>query len=291
VVLTLSSGGKKSGSNVKGATNDCGRNRESVYDARNIDKDNAPGRPIPVPSDPSRQKRPEEELMEAKAEAELYLDLFSHDIRNLTQIGVGYIELALESSNIDEMRSLIAKALDAMQDTAHIIDNVRKLQDARDGNFEMKPVNLCTVLADLPLQSITSDKRDVKINIQTCPLGLVTANEMITDIFSNLINNSIRHSDPEKPLTINIKIDRIKEMGVDSLLCAVDDNGPGISDWVKDRIFQRFQPGEIKTHGKGLGLHIAKTLVEDYGGKMWVEDRVSGDYTQGARFVVVLPAA
>jgi signal transduction histidine kinase len=39
----------------------------------------------------------------------------------------------------------------------------------------------------------------------------------------------------------------------------------------------------------GLGLYIVKTLVESYGGRVWVEDRVAGDHTKGARFVVMLP--
>lgn len=79
--------------------------------------------------------------------------------------------------------------------------------------------------------------------------------------------------------------------GTDSIRCTIEDNGPGISNWAKDKIFIRFQSGYTKAHGKGLGLHLAKTLVGDYGGKLWVEDRVSGDYALGARFVVVLPAA
>ncbi len=123
------------------------------------------------------------------------------------------------------------------------------------------------------------------------PNCIVIANELVTDVFSNLINNSIKHSDPDKPLNIDIRLDRIKEKGIDYLRCIVEDNGPGISNWVKDKIFMRFQRGDTKAHGKGLGLHIARTLVEDYGGKIWVEDRVSGDYSKGARFVVVLPAA
>jgi signal transduction histidine kinase len=55
---------------------------------------------------------------------------------------------------------------------------------------------------------------------------------------------------------------------------------------VKGKLFYRFQRGVTKAHGKGLGLYLARTLVEGYHGKVWVEDRVSGDHTKGARFVV-----
>lgn len=42
--------------------------------------------------------------------------------------------------------------------------------------------------------------------------------------------------------------------------------------------------------GMGLGLYLVKTLVESYNGEVWVEDRVNGDHTKGARFMVTLPA-
>jgi signal transduction histidine kinase len=73
-------------------------------------------------------------------------------------------------------------------------------------------------------------------------------------------------------------------------LCSVEDTGPGIPDWIKDKLFTRFQRGDTTAHGKGLGLYLVKMLVESYKGAIWVEDRFSGDYTKGARFVVMLPA-
>jgi len=242
-------------------------------------------------TDITARKMSEDELRDAKAQAELYLDLMGHDIRNLAQIAIGYLELALETEDPEEIKGLLAKPLESLQDTAQIIDNVRKLQSTRHANEEIAPVNLCQILADLQSRYETSAMRQVTINLKTVPRCTIIANDLVTDVFSNLINNSIKHSDPDKPLIVDIRVDRIKEKGVDYLRCIVEDNGPGISNWVKDKIFMRFQRGDTKAHGKGLGLHIAKTLVEDYGGKMWVEDRVPGDYARGARFVVVLPAA
>jgi PAS domain S-box-containing protein len=237
------------------------------------------------------RKMSEDELRDAKAQAELYLDLMGHDIRNLAQIAIGYLELALESDDPDEIKELLVKPLESLQDTAQIIDNVRKLQSTRHANEVIQPVNLCQVLSDLQARYTSTSVRHVNINLKTVPNCMVIGNELVTDVFSNLINNSIKHSDPDKPLVIDIRMDRIREKGIDYLRCIVEDNGPGISNWVKDKIFMRFQRGDTKAHGKGLGLHIARTLVEDYGGKIWVEDRVSGDYSKGARFVVVLPAA
>jgi signal transduction histidine kinase len=49
--------------------------------------------------------------------------------------------------------------------------------------------------------------------------------------------------------------------------------------------------GNSGAKGMGLGLYLVKSLAESYGGRVWVEDRVPGDHTQGAKFVVMLPVA
>jgi signal transduction histidine kinase len=124
--------------------------------------------------------------------------------------------------------------------------------------------------------------------VETC---LVMADELIRDVFSNLIDNAIKHARTDRPLEIGIGLSGMKEMGKDYFVIVVEDNGPGIPDNVKYRLFKRYQRGETKADGKGLGLYIVRTLVQNYGGRAWAEDRVPGDYTKGSRFVVVLPAA
>jgi K+-sensing histidine kinase KdpD len=71
----------------------------------------------------------------------------------------------------------------------------------------------------------------------------------------------------------------------------VEDNGPGIPDTQKKELFDQVSCEGTKTKGKGLGLCLVKALVDVFRGKVRVEDRVAGDHTKGARFVVLLPAA
>lgn len=60
---------------------------------------------------------------------------------------------------------------------------------------------------------------------------------------------------------------------------------------MEEKIFNRLQRGETKARGMGLGLYLVKSLVDSYHGRVWVEDRLPGDYTKGSRFVVIRPAA
>jgi signal transduction histidine kinase len=73
-------------------------------------------------------------------------------------------------------------------------------------------------------------------------------------------------------------------------MVSVEDNGRGIPDDFKRQIFNRMLKGTAKAKGMGLGLYLVRTLVNSYGGRVWVEDRVPGDHTKGAKFVVMLPA-
>lgn len=240
------------------------------------------------------REKVEKALEEAKGQAELYLDLMGHDINNLNQIGIGYLELAMQTESLEEAKSLLEKPLEVMRSASEIISNVRKIKqitENKDKNTNGPHiVNLCEVLPRLKERYANVSGRNITINLTMPPICFVKANDLIKDVFSNLLDNAIKHSDPQKPLIINVKLELRREKQKSYYLCMVDDNGSGIPDWVKDKIFERFQRGTTKAHGKGLGLYLVKKLVHDYHGSVWVEDRVPGDYSRGTKFTIMLPA-
>jgi|AGTN01.2.fsa_nt_gi PAS domain S-box/PAS domain S-box len=241
--------------------------------------------------DVTERMKKEAELASAKRQAELYLDLLGHDINNINMIAMGFLEVALESFELsDEEREFLEKPLDALRGSTKLIENVRKLQMLEEGGLKCRKIDLCDVLAKLVADYSSVPGRSVAIRFQPIPGCYVLANDLIQDVFSNLIGNAIKHSDPCKPLAIDIGLEPITMKGVEYYQIAIEDNGPGIPDAFKNRLFMRFQRGQTKASGKGLGLYLVRTLISDFHGKIWVEDRVPGDYTQGTKFVVMLPA-
>ena len=241
------------------------------------------------------RKRSEEELKIAKAQAELYLDLMGHDINNMNQSAMGFLELALETLEMDgnigpDGKILIEKPLQAINNSSRLIENVRKLQRLMTDGIKNRPVDLYGLFNELRGMNFHSKDHDVIINVEHIPHYVVDGSELLRDVFFNLINNAVKHSMPDRPVTVNVSAERIDEDGRVFYRCEVEDDGPGIPDDMKTRLFHRFQRGKTHAHGKGLGLYLVRVLVESYHGKVRVEDRVPGDHTRGARFVVILPA-
>jgi signal transduction histidine kinase len=108
-------------------------------------------------------------------------------------------------------------------------------------------------------------------------------------VFMNVIVNSIKHS--TGPLTIWINLDRDHIDTLEYYRTVIEDNGPGIPDDMKEKVFNRLQRGTTNSIGSGLGLHLVKTLVESMGGMVKVEDRIPEESTCGSRFVILLPAS
>ena len=231
----------------------------------------------------------EEALIESRSRAELYLDLMGHDINNMHQIAMGYLELAQRALVLDESdRELIDKPREVMQRSAKLIENVRKLQKVQKGEIKDGVVDLSEVLTRVIGEYRALSGGQITYDNDTGP-HRVLANELLYDVFTNLVGNAIKHSNGAD-VNISVSVDTIRETDKKYYKVSVEDNGPGVPEDMKVKIFNRLQRGETKVRGMGLGLYLVKSLVDSYHGRVWVEDRVSGDHTKGSRFVVILPA-
>jgi len=115
----------------------------------------------------------------------------------------------------------------------------------------------------------------------------IRANELIEDAFQNILNNAVRHN-KNKKVEISIKITSVIVDGKEYLKFEFMDNGVGISDEWKKAIFLGYNEANALCR-IGLGLSLVKTIIESYKGRIWVEDRVKGDYSRGSNVVLLIP--
>ena len=109
----------------------------------------------------------------------------------------------------------------------------------------------------------------------------------VSEVIYTLIDNATKYSSPGS--SIRIGADRLN----DQLLISVEDEGRGIPTELRDRVFDKFfraiRDGDISTQepsGTGMGLAIAKGIVEAHDGRIWIEDKLNG---KGTRVVFTLP--
>lgn len=142
-----------------------------------------------------------------------------------------------------------------------------------------KKINLNTLLTD----AVNKIKPPDNIEIAVDSMPTVTCEyDHISQVFQNLLSNAIMFMDKPKGL---IKVGCV-EQG-DFWKFYVCDNGPGIDQKHFDRIFKIFQtlPKKDQIPSAGIGLAIAKKIIELYGGKIWIESRLG----TGSTFFFTLP--
>ena len=114
----------------------------------------------------------------------------------------------------------------------------------------------------------------------------VFADDLLPEVFTNLIGNAVKHGGPGVEVTV-----AVEERDDEAIIVTVADTGPGVDDNAKTTIFFRFEQENSRRGSQGLGLSICRILVARYGGKIWVEDRVPGRPEEGAAFRFTLKKA
>ena len=216
--------------------------------------------------------------IQMKEREEFLHSLLRHDVGNKNQIIDGYLRMMRDHDLPDEVEELIEKTERAVMDSTEIIDKVRKLRKIGEEE-EVEEIELSSIVDKaFSRHDIHLQDNGINVEMEEC-CGKVKGGPLLEEMFSNFIENAIRHSDCDKLRFYS----KIKE---DECIVTVEDDGSGISDDVKDKIFEKgFRSGE--TAGTGLGLYMVKEIAKSYGGNVEVKDSDLG----GARFEVRLKKA
>ena len=229
------------------------------------------------------EKRIEQEVIRAREEAEFYLDLMSHDINNKNQVAILSAQMLMLDDTLNEQqKEIIGRIYSSVDESSRIIKNVKKLQRIKLDELKVYMIDLDDMIKNVVSEYTTAATKDLKIDYLPIKVD-VYANDLLREVFTNLIDNAIKYSGDS--VKIDIRVEEIDE----DVRILLEDNGKGIDDELKERIFERLARGKETVKGSGLGLYVVSFLMASYGGSIRVEDRVKGDYSQGARFVISIP--
>jgi len=153
----------------------------------------------------------------------------------------------------------------------------------------MFPASLCILDKSITFLRNIFQNKDVNIQLNLPNEKLfLQANELLQDVFENILINAVRYNE-SSTFEIIIKISKTEENGIKYGKMEIIDNGIGIEDVRKEKIFQRSYTKDKNVRGMGLGLSLVYKIIKSYKGKIWVENRVIHDYSQGSNFIVLIP--
>ncbi len=235
---------------------------------------------------------------EARDEAELqvrlkddFLATLSHELRTPLNAVLGWLSILQQDETVpDEARNTVAIIERNATMQAKLIEDLLDMTRLMTGNIrlEMGVVDLAAVL-EMTVEAIrpTAEAKKVSIalHMEAPSCTVVGDARRLQQVFWNLIHNGVKFTPPGGRVDV-----RAQDMA-DAMAIGVTDTGRGISQTFLPHVFERFRQEDASTtresFGLGLGLSIARHLVELHGGSIEASSAGAG---AGATFRVVLPA-
>jgi len=236
--------------------------------------------------DITERKRSEFDLKRSNEELERFAYVASHDLQEPLRMVASYVQLLGKrykgklDADADEFIGYAADGATRMQ---RLIEDLLAFSRVGTRSATSVPVDVSVVLAGA-LANLTVAIDEAGASVAAGALPTVYGDPgQLGHLFQNLISNAVKFRGETAPLiTVSAEHDG------DSWLFRVHDNGIGIAPEYFDRIFVIFQRlhGREKYGGTGIGLAIARKIVERHGGRIWVESTPG----RGTTFLFTLPA-
>ena len=221
----------------------------------------------------------------------------SHELRTPLTVIQGNVEGILDGVyQADEAR--LRSILEETQVLSRLIEDLRTLALAESGALQLKrePTDLNELIRDTVAGFESQAKeKEIKLAMELVDIEEINVDpQRVREVLTNLISNALRYTPVQGEVNVSLTE---STSGVESdvltgeavskrgVMISIQDSGAGIESANLPHIFDRFYKSS-DSGGMGLGLSIAKYLVEAHGGKIWAESEVG----QGARISFTLPS-
>ncbi|MEW6554750.1 MAG: PAS domain S-box protein [Actinomycetota bacterium] len=232
----------------------------------------------------------EEERLAREEEMKDFIDIASHELRHPVTLMKGYalslrdLWERLDQEKIKDMLDAIDHGADRLNRLALGLLDLSRIERGRF-RIEKRDAELTTLVEQVVDELRRGGARnEFGIDTPDGPVTIVVDPERIAELLIILLENAVKFSPPEAPVEIGIS------RGDSEVLVSVLDRGEGVPEDYRELVFQRFVQVEDAQHhsipGMGMGLYIAREIVEAHRGMIWCEPRVGG----GSAFRFTLPA-
>jgi PAS domain S-box-containing protein len=234
-----------------------------------------------------RDATEEGEIDEKKNE---FVSMASHEMRTPMTSIKGSLELLLGGYAGElpaEATELLGISLTAVDRLVRLVNDLLDISKIESGKMELHLDRLViTECVSKSVRSLRALAEAHKVSIRAVQpeggvLAVVADRDRIEQVITNLLSNALKYTPPESEVRVETLLTD------DKVRISVCDQGPGIAPEHLEKVFDRFCQLAGAKKGSGLGLTICRALVEQHGGRIWVESELG----HGARFHVEIPAA
>jgi signal transduction histidine kinase len=228
-------------------------------------------------------------LEEANETKDRFLSIASHELKTPVTTIRGQAQLMIRrlakqhDPEMEEIGTTLNKINDQTKRLTTLIDELLDVSSIRAGKVELhkRKCDLKDVCREVVEDQRLLSGRRITLDVPSEPMKMQVDCERLAQVFVNLVGNAVKYSPEESPVEVSIgKQDRVA-------FVQVRDHGKGIPRDQQERIFETFYraPDTSSKRGLGLGLAIAKDIVERHEGRIWCESEPG----QGSTFFVELP--
>jgi signal transduction histidine kinase len=205
------------------------------------------------------------------------LRVVSHDLRDPLQC------IALTAQQLGEagdpgpespaLRKAVARILRASHSMARLIDDLLDVASIEAGRLAVRPAALradALLRESLDAHQAQAQSRSIALSLAAAvPVTIVGDQGRLLQVLSNILGNALKLTPPGGAITMRATDDG------DTVRFTVADTGPGIAPEQAPRVFDPFwQGGPPDRRGRGLGLAIARGIVEAHGGRIWLDSEL-----------------
>jgi signal transduction histidine kinase len=231
-----------------------------------------------------------QKLDKAKSE---FLSIASHQLRTpLTGIK-GHLSMILEGDFgkvAPELSKIIQEVYESSNRLTRLVNVFLNVSRIESGRFQVDKIKFSlTDLVEQVVKELNSGaiRKNLILTLKKTKVKMPDVfadKDKIKDVLLNLVDNSIKYTPAGK---IDVTVEKLED---NKLKVMISDTGVGIDPEEATKLFAKFSRGDgiaqVDTTGSGLGLYIAKKIVEAHGGKIWAESDGKG---KGSRFIFELP--
>jgi signal transduction histidine kinase len=238
-------------------------------------------------------KRQARELARSNAELEEFAYVASHDLQEPLQLVSGFLELLVDRHGEElsgDARDIVRRASTALgRMDALIHDLLRYAQVGSGATRAQQPVEL-RVVVDGVVAQLAAAIDEAGASVEVGDLPTVDGNPtLLAQLFQNLLSNALKFRRRDVPLEVVVSAERSSDVDDRATwIVSVQDNGVGVAPERADKVFAMFERlhSADEVPGTGIGLAIARKIVERHGGRIWVEASPGG----GATLAFTLPS-